>query len=112
MPDLFDRLQTEIELREKPKGISPLDLLELPAALSDIINQIIRHYGLSLEEIAERLEQDPAETRQALDELVQQGYIRPIETEDAVWYKANFGHRLKKNKSDVWSVLDDILESD
>ena len=71
MGGLFDRLQDEIDSREQPGGLSPIDLLDMSPALAAVIQQIIRKNGMKLDQIATALNQSPEETQQSLDELVE-----------------------------------------
>ena len=53
MGSLFDRLQDEIDSRESQEGISPADLLDMPAGLAAVVKQIVRRNGMKLSEVAE-----------------------------------------------------------
>ncbi len=113
MAGLFDRLQEEIDTREQQAGISPVDLLDLPPALATVIKKIIRKNGMKLAEIAAALNQNPEETQKALDELVEKGYIRRIEVQKNIWYKAFFRRKADRATGhSFWSALDDIVEED
>ena len=113
MAGLFDRLQDEINSREQPGGLSPVDLLDLPPTLANIIKKIIRKNGMKLGEIAAALDQSPEETRQALDELVDKGYVRRVEVKQEFWYKAHFGRKADKTlNQSVWSALDQVIEEE
>ena len=111
MSNLFNRLQDEIDSQEQQDGISPVDLLDLPSALSSIIKKIIRHNGMRLSQIAEELEQDPADTQKTLDELVEKGYVRRVEVKEEVWYKARFAQKRSRTvSSGLWKALDNLGE--
>ena len=112
MGGLFNRLQDEIDSRERQDGISPADLLDMPSALASIIKKIIRHNGMKLDEIAEELDQSPQDTRQMLDEMVEKGYVRRIEVKNEVWYKAHFARKRSRLTSDFWSNLDDVVDQE
>ena len=110
MSGLFNRLQDEIEAREQQKGLSPIVLLDLPAALATVIQKIVRKNGMNLAEIAAELDQTPEETQAVLDELVQKGYVRRVEVKQEIWYKAYFGRKADKTLSaNVWSALDSAI---
>ncbi len=112
MGSLFDRLQDEIEAREKQEGISPADLLDMPPALASVIKKIIRRNGMKLSEVAEALEQPPEDVQQTLNELVEKGYVRQLEVKNEVWYKAQFARKRSRLTSDFWSNLDGAVEQD
>ena len=111
MGGLFDRLQDEIDSREQPGGLSPIDLLDMSPALAAVIQQIIRKNGMKLDQIATALNQSPEETQQSLDELVEKGFVRRVEVKEELWYKAHFGRKADKTLHDsVWAALDNIVE--
>ena len=111
MSNLFNRLQDEIDSQEKQDGISPIDLLDLPSAISSIIKKIIRRNGMKLAQIAEELNQSPDETQETLDGLVEKGYVRRVEVKEEVWYKARFAQkRTRSLSSGFWSALDQVVE--
>ena len=113
MGGLFDRLQDEIDSREQPDGLSPIDLLDMSPALAAVIQQIIRKNGMKLDQIATALDQSPQETQKALDELVEKGYVRRVEVKEDIWYKAHFGRKADKTLHDsVWAALDNIVEDE
>ncbi len=113
MAGLFNRLQDEIDARDEPGGLSPIDLLDMPKALATVINQIIRKNGIKLEDIAAELNQSSADTKATLDELVEKGYVRRVEVRDQIWYKAHFGRKADKVlSSSIWSSLDDVVEEE
>lgn len=111
MSGLFDRLQGEIEARERQEGLSPIDLLDLPPALATITKKIVRKNGMSLTDIAEEMGKPPEEAAAMLEELVVKGFMRRVEVSDEIWYKAFFARKPdKKLTSGVWSALDNILD--
>ena len=109
MTGLYNRLQDEIQARDSGIGLSPIDLLDMPDALVEVIHRIIRNNGMKLEDIAEELNQSTEETVNTLDQLVEKGYARRVKVKNEVWYKAQFGRKADKVLSlDIWSSLDDI----
>jgi hypothetical protein len=113
MSGLFDRLQDEINARQKRVGLSPVDLLDLPADLAAVIRKIVRQNGLRLADIAAELNQAPADVQQTLDELEKKGFVRHVEVQGDLWYKARFGRKADKSLSaSVWGALDKVLDQD
>ena len=113
MGGIFDRLQDDLDARNNKKGLSPVDLLDMPPDLADLVNQIIRKNGMKLEDVANNLNQSQEEAKQALEKLVDKGYIRRVEVKKEVWYKAQFGRKADKVVSDnIWSKLDDIFKDE
>jgi class 3 adenylate cyclase/tetratricopeptide (TPR) repeat protein len=88
-------------------GMSTIDLLDMPASHSKIINKLARKHQMSLSDVAEALKQLPAEIQPILDELVEKGHIKQTTIRNEVLYKARFARKAKKKLSaDVWSALD------
>jgi DNA-binding MarR family transcriptional regulator len=113
MGGLFDRLQDEIDSRDKPGGLSPIDLLDMSPALAAVIQQIIRKNGMRLDQIAATLDQSPQETQKILDELVKKGFVRRVEVKEELWYKAHFGRKADKTlHQSVWAALDNVVEDE
>lgn len=111
MAGLFNRLQDEIDSREKEGGISPVDLLDLSPTLATVIREIIRRNGMKLADIAAALDQSTEEIQEALDELVVKGYIRRVEVRDELWYKAHFRRKADKTlDKSLWSALDGLTD--
>lgn len=113
MNGLFKRLQDEIDAQQEQRGLSPVDLLDLPPALAGIIKKIVRRNGMALAQIAQELQQAPAEIQEMLDQLVEKGFLRRIEVKDETWYKAQFGRKRDPATTvDVWSALGNLIEDD
>lgn len=111
MSDLFNRLQDEIDSQDKPGGLSPVDLLDLPDEVAKIIRTIIRRNGMKLTDVAATLEKSEEETRQTLDELVQKGFVREVQVKNEIWYKARFAQKRNRTvSSSLWQALDDVVE--
>lgn len=109
MAGLFSRLQAEIEA----PGLSPIDLLDMPAAQATVINKIIRNNGMKLEDIVRELDQSPAEIQKTLNKLIEKGYARPVQVKEEIWYKAKFARKADKVLSlSIWSSLDDVVEDE
>lgn len=113
MGGIFDRLQDDLDARNNKKGLSPVDLLDMPQDLADLVNQIIRRNGMKLEDVAQNLNQSIEKAEQTLDKLVEKGYIRRVNVKQEVWYKAQFGRKADKVVSDnIWSKLDNIFKDE
>ena len=111
MSDLFNRLQDDINAQEQPGGLSPIDLLDLPDELSQIIRKIIRRNGMKLADVAEALAVSPDEARQTLERLVEKGFVRRVEVKNDFWYKARFAQKRSRTvSSSLWQALDDVVE--
>jgi DNA-binding MarR family transcriptional regulator len=111
MASLFDRLQSEIEARQRVKGITPADLLDLSPELRRIINMIMRQKEMGLAEIMFELDMRPSEARGLLDTLVEKGYLKAIEVEGELRYKTFFAPRRGREMPlNVWDSLSDKVK--
>jgi DNA-binding MarR family transcriptional regulator len=111
MAGLFNRLQDEIDARNKQDGLSPIDLLDMPEAMASVVNVIIRNNGATLSTISELVGQSPDVTKPLLEDLVDKGFVRVVNVKDQVWYKASFGRKADNSgSSGLWSMLDELTE--
>ena len=113
MGGIYDRLQDDLDARNNKKGLSPVDLLDMPSELADLVNQIIRKNGMKLEDVAKSLNQAHDQAQQTLDKLINKGFVRQVKVKQEIWYKAQFGRKADKVVSDnIWSKLDDIFKDE
>jgi len=111
MAGLFDRLQAEIETRQRVEGITPADLLDLSPALRRIINLVIRRGEMSLGEIVRELDVRPSEVGEMLDALVEKGYLRAFEVEGEQRYKTFLARkRGREVPLNIWEALGSKVE--
>jgi predicted transcriptional regulator len=111
MTGLFDRLQSEIETRQRMEGITPADLLNLSPELRRIINTITRQGEMSLAEIILELDMIPSEARGVLDTLAEKGFLKAFEVKGELRYKTFFARRRGREVPlNIWDVLSDKVE--
>jgi hypothetical protein len=108
---LFDRLQGELEARDKAAGLSMADLLELPETLRLLVNWIMRQREVNLSQAAAFLGQDEAASQTLLATLVEKGFVRELQVRGELCYRVRLAPKRKREVSlDVWRALDDRLE--
>ena len=111
MAGLFDRLQEDIEQRDKMAGMSPADLLMMPADEVAIIQVLARRGDLSLEAIVEALDLPEEEVLATLDRLREQGFARPLELKGGKVYRTYFARKRKSSSmGNIWDSLGGKLE--
>jgi hypothetical protein len=59
MSGVFDRLQKEIEDKQKDGGITPLDMVDLPPALRKIMRVMLRRVQMSYPDLMEAMKGVP-----------------------------------------------------
>jgi DNA-binding MarR family transcriptional regulator len=103
---IFDRLQNEIDAREKQEGITPADLLDLSPPLRRLMNYITRAGEVSVEDAAGHLKESPASMRKMLDALVDKGYLEREEQKKGWIYRTRFARkRGREIPAGIWSAL-------
>lgn len=115
MSGLFDKLQNELDIREKQGGITALDLADLPAPLRKIMRTMLRQLEMPRSEIAKLFEEIPAQERSeikdldaALKTLTTQGWLIAFGTGDDQRYKVNL--RRKKGSTLASGIFDKLEE--
>ena len=110
---LFNRLQGELEAREKSPGLSMSDLLALPEPQSSLLSWMVRKGQVGLEDVSAFLKQDAATTRALLADLLDKGYVREIEMRGVKGYRVRLaprrGHELPAN---LWQALNDKVQDE
>jgi DNA-binding MarR family transcriptional regulator len=102
---IFDRIQAEIEAREKQDGITPADLLDLSPQLRRLMNRITRDREMDVEAAAELLGESSANTVKMLNALVDKGYLERVEREEHWVYRTRFARtRGRDIPAGIWSV--------
>jgi predicted ArsR family transcriptional regulator len=103
---IFDRVQKEIDARDKQEGITPADLLDLPSSLRRLMNRITRGGEITVEAAAELLDETPANARQMLNALVEKGYLERVEKDEGWIYRTRFARkRGREIPAGMWSAL-------
>jgi DNA-binding MarR family transcriptional regulator len=103
---IFDRVQREIDARDKQEGITPADLLDLSSSLRRLMNRITRGGEITVEAAAELLEETPGNARQMLNALVEKGYLERVEKEEGWIYRTRFARkRGREIPAGMWSAL-------
>ena len=70
----FADLQRQLAELAPVKGIAPVDILQLPAAITPAVRKMMRH-GLTLAELAQELDLSLDQARQVGDMLVEKGFL-------------------------------------
>lgn len=118
MPGIFDRLQNEIENKQKEGGISALDLADLPPALRKIMRLMLRELRLSYPQLTETIASLPDEEQiplpkldEALEVLSRQSWLIRIGTGDKAIYKVNLRRKAGSTiATGVWNTLETKLK--
>ncbi len=95
----FARLQQALARLEKVKGVTPVEILELPSPLDEIVREMMRRGRLTLDELAAKLELAPEEARQLAELLIEKGFLQTEERQEngGVLYKVYFARMRGRN---------------
>jgi hypothetical protein len=95
----FAKLQQALAHLEQVKGVTPVEILELPSPLDEIVRGMMRSGGLTLEELASKLELTTEEARQLGDLLIEKGFLKTEERQEngGVLYKVYFARMRGRN---------------
>jgi predicted ArsR family transcriptional regulator len=103
---IFDRIQGEIEDRDKEEGITPADLLDLSTELRRLMTRITREGEMSVTGAAEQLDGSEAEAQKMLDALVEKGYLQREQREEGWYYSTRFARKRGRDiPVGIWSAL-------
>ena len=94
----FVDLQRQLAELAPVKGIAPVDILQLPAAITPVIRKMMRH-GLTLAELAQELDLSLDQARQVGDLLVDKGFLTSQQQDDSgdTIYKVYFARMRGQN---------------
>ena len=70
----FADLERQLADLAPVKGIAPVDILQLPAAITPAVRKMMRH-GMTLAELAQELDLSADQARQVGDMLVEKGFL-------------------------------------
>ena len=118
MPGVFDRLQRQINDKQKEGGITALDLADLPPALRRIMRLMLRQLQMSYPQLCESMDGMPENERLsradldgALENLTQQAWLTRLGEGQKAIYKVNLRPKSGSTlASGIWSALDEKLK--
>ena len=118
MPGVFDRLNKEIENKQKEGGITALDLADLSPTLRKIMKIMLRELQMTYPRLREVVEAMPEEERltqnlldDALSTLTQQFWLTRIGENEKAIYKVNLKRKTGSTlAAGIWSSLDEKLK--
>ena len=118
MPGVFDRLNKEIENKQKEGGITALDLADLSPALRKIMKIMLRELQMTyprLGEVMDAMPEGERLTRNQLDDalstLTDQFWLIRIGEKEKAIYKVNLKRKTGSTlAAGIWSSLDEKLK--
>lgn len=120
MSGVYDRLQAQLNIRKRERGISPLDIADLPPDLRKVMRMMLREVVIKYDDLVEKVAAMP-KTRglsreqldAALEELVRQNWLSRYGKGEYCSYRVNLRPREgSKLGQDVWSALDQRINKD
>ena len=118
MPGVFDRLNKEIESKQKDGGITALDLADLSPTLRKIMKIMLRELQMTYPRLCEVMDAMPEGERltrnlldDALSTLTQQFWLIRIGEKEKAIYKVNLKRKTGSTlAAGIWSSLDEKLK--
>jgi hypothetical protein len=118
MAGVFDRLQKQIEDKQKEGGITALDLADLPPALRKIMRLMLRNIQMNYPQLCDAVEQMPDHERmpraaldEALESLAQQAWLIQIGKGERAIYKVNLRRKTGSTLAGgIWDNLEAKLK--
>lgn len=111
---LFDRLQNELNAREKARGLSMADVLSLPDAERKLMNWLLDQQEVSFAELVAHTGESKQSLSSMIDALVAQGFLRKIDRgagEENICYQVRFARKRGATLPlNIWSALDDKID--
>jgi predicted transcriptional regulator len=87
-------------------SLKMLDVMSLPDEQRSVVNWLIRKSEATLAEIVEQTGQSEPVVQTMLNDLVQQGFVQPIEVEGKQCYRPILGSKPKSRLSkNIWDAL-------
>jgi hypothetical protein len=109
---LFDRLQSELEGREKAAGLTMADVLGLPEPERQMVNLMMRRGVVTLAEAASRAGQSETSARSMLSDLIDQGFVREVVISGEARFQTRLAaRRARRIPLNVWDALGGRLEN-
>ncbi len=106
MSGLFDRIQADLDQRERMEGLSPVDLLDLPDGLRELVLLLARKGELDLPAIAEAIGAEPEAAGSLLEDLEDKGFVLQRDIQGVAHYRTYFGQRRRRDLPvDIWATL-------
>ena len=118
MAGIFDRLQNQINDKNKEGGITALDLADLPPALRKIMRLMLRRLQMNYPQLCEAMDGLPeaerlsrADLDQSLESLTMQAWLIRLGEGPKAVYKVNLKAKSGSSlASGIWSSLDEKLK--
>ncbi|MDM8520391.1 hypothetical protein QUF64_10115 [Anaerolineales bacterium HSG6] len=105
----FDQLHQEIEKLARVRGITPVDMLNLPSLLNLAFDKIMKRGLVTLSEFATVLVFTESQAEQLATLLIRKGYLRVTDeaTLSEPAYQIRFANKRKRRiPSNIWQALE------
>jgi hypothetical protein len=117
MGGLFDKLQNQLDNRNKEGGISALDLASLPPSLRRIMRTMLREVELTHPEIVTAMHAVPESERlsdseldEALATLTREGWLIRLGVDARITYRVNLRRKAGSGLTGgIWAALESRL---
>ncbi len=91
-------------------GVSPVDLLFLPAEQREVINWLARRYQARFGDIHQALLKEPDQIATVLSDLKEAGFIREALIDGEIYYRVDFGGKVTRAgrgiAEEIWGLVE------
>jgi predicted HTH transcriptional regulator len=110
---LYERLQKEIDARDKREGFALADLLDLPDDLRGLMQRVVRRGSVSATELAPELQISAEAIGAMLETLVEKGYLERVSETTPARYKAALARkRARQLPGGIWDALSGKMDKE
>lgn len=108
---IFGRVEAELGSREKSPGLNMIDVLEMPEALRNLLQWMMRQEYVFAVDAASHSGTDEAAVRTLLAPLIENGNVVEFELKKRTAYRVRLARkRGRELPSDLWQALTDKIE--
>ncbi len=110
---MFDRLDNELDARDKSPGLNMADLLTMPEPQRGLLRWMMRQRAVPYADIVAFLGGDEEQTRLVLAGLVDGGMVRAFELRGVQQYSVRLAPKKgRKLPGNLWQALSDKVEGE
>ena len=109
---IFGRVEAELGSREKSPGLNLVDVLEMPEALRELLQWMMRQEYVFASDAAAHAGKDEAGVRALIAPLIENGNVIAFELKNKPAYRVRLARKRGRDvPSDLWQALNDKIES-
>lgn len=109
---IFGRVEAELGSREKSPGLSMMDVLDMPEALRDLLQWMMRQEYAFASDAAAHAGKNEAAVRGLIAPLIENGNVVEFELKGKPAFRVRLARKRGRDlPADLWQALNDKIES-